>query len=183
MFRRALPGIGLLIAMNLLFSSGAPGQEYTPDDNDLGPVSKGVAALVRSDAAWRKCGACQKCDVAGKAIDLAKSGAKDTTFATMAKECGCENGVCPLWIVRDGKVLLSDGGASLVVGRTSRKGLPDLVTDSSTSARESNLNRLPQFGPANTPQAECADIQRAATNTPASATVSSKVRVSAALLR
>ena len=46
-----------------------------------------------------------------------------------------------------------------------------LLQNSSTSALESNLNKLPQFVPAQTPEGG-ADIQPTATNTPGAATVS-----------
>ena len=46
-----------------------------------------------------------------------------------------------------------------------------LLENSSTSALESNLNKLPQFVPAQTPTAG-GDIQPTATNTPGAATVS-----------
>ncbi|AKH41524.1 outer membrane receptor protein involved in Fe transport [Altererythrobacter atlanticus] len=46
-----------------------------------------------------------------------------------------------------------------------------LLQQSSTAALETNLNKLPQFTPAQTPQAG-ADIQPTATNTPGAATVS-----------
>src|SRR5690606_40222463 len=46
-----------------------------------------------------------------------------------------------------------------------------LLENSSTAAIEVNLNKLPQFTPAQTPQAG-ADIQPTATNTPGAATVS-----------
>ncbi len=47
----------------------------------------------------------------------------------------------------------------------------DLLTQSATSAIETNLNKLPQFTPAQTPQGG-ADIQPTATNTPGAATIS-----------
>src|SRR6187551_1080865 len=46
-----------------------------------------------------------------------------------------------------------------------------LLDNSATSAIESNLNRLPQFVPAQTPTAG-QDIQPTATNTPGAATIS-----------
>src|SRR5207253_4143288 len=46
-----------------------------------------------------------------------------------------------------------------------------LLENSSTAALESNLNKLPQFVPAQTPQAG-GDIQPTATNTPGAATIS-----------
>ncbi len=46
-----------------------------------------------------------------------------------------------------------------------------LLQNSSTAALETNLNKLPQFTPAKTPQAG-ADIQPTATNTPGAATIS-----------
>ena len=47
----------------------------------------------------------------------------------------------------------------------------ELIQNSSTAALEVNLNKLPQFTPAQTPQLG-ADIQPTATNTPGAATVS-----------
>ena len=80
------------------------------------------------------------------------------------------------------QVDLEDGPAIVVTG--SRIARPDfnsnspaisvdeaLLDNSSTAALESNLNKLPQFVPAQTPTAG-GDIQPTATNTPGAATIS-----------
>ena len=54
----------------------------------------------------------------------------------------------------------------------------ELLQNSSTSSLEVNLNKLPQFTPAQTPQLG-ADIQPTATNTPGAATVSPRANSSA----
>jgi hypothetical protein len=69
-------------------------------------------------------------------IDLTKSGSKDTYFVTTVKGCAWNATVGPIWIVQGAKVLLSDSGASLIVGRTLRNGMPELVTDASTEGKE-----------------------------------------------
>src|SRR4051812_16644688 len=104
--------IGILGVLGLGFAWGAFAQEYAADDSDLTPVSKAIAAVVRSDPKWRNCASCQKCSLVGKAIDLTKSGVKDSSFVTTSDACGCGGSLCTLWIVKDTKVLLSDVAAS-----------------------------------------------------------------------
>ena len=87
-------------------------------------------------------------------------------------------------VAQDGASVSADNAGPAIVLTGSRIARPDyssnsptvsvdeaLLENTSTAALETNLNRLPQFVPAQTPTAG-GDIQPTATNTPGAATIS-----------
>jgi hypothetical protein len=115
-----------LLILALTFSSSITKAEgFYIEEEALKPVSKSVESVIRKENS--------RCALIGKPIDLSGHGQKSEFIATTVE--GCDHGAFggPIWIVRDGKIILSTASYAVKPMPKKRNGLFDLQLSKSSA--------------------------------------------------
>ena len=132
-----------LLILGLLMAASAswPVQTFTIEDEDLSAVPQNAQIVIRNAEA--KDADLQKCELAGKAVDLDGDGQATDLIVTIEDASGWDAALGPIWVLRNAGdsfvIVLSDGGHSVTIGKEKNKGLHDLTISAESAgwSRES----------------------------------------------
>src|SRR5262245_20087441 len=92
--------------------------DFTIEAPDLQSLPARVVAAIKTVDSEAK-----SSKIVGVSVDLDGDNNKTDWAATTADGCACGNVVCPIWLVRENRVVLSYGGYDLTLGREKQAGL------------------------------------------------------------